>query len=65
MAEAVDIILGGVADVARLCTALEIGGGNARLIAALRGRLTARPIKETPDPAIWAAAAERVIGGRQ
>jgi hypothetical protein len=57
LAAAVGIIGGSVSDLVGLVDLLEIAGGNARLIAALRGVALARPKDVTgearPDVAMW------------
>jgi hypothetical protein len=62
LAGAVDQVLAGISDVTGFVEKLEAAGGNGRLIAAIRTRLTAPPPEaRKPDAAIWAEAAERMV----
>jgi hypothetical protein len=64
LGRAVDMVLAGISDVTGFCDRLEAAGGNARLIAAIRRRLTAREprVVGVPLRSVWAAAAGDVIG---
>jgi hypothetical protein len=61
LAEAVDQVLGGIADIAGFLARLEASGGSGRLVAAIRARLVTRVESGKPVAAVWDEAAERMV----
>ena len=63
LAEAVEQLLAGIADVSGFCSRLEVAGGCGRLLGAINARLVTTPTTAAGAPlrAVWSEATERLI----